>query len=248
MLANDPMRLVHFFVGALGLAACRPSSSTPAPTDAVARSATNPTLTSAEVDRRSLDALREEALRRLGGNWVVLDSDYPGSRQAWSVLDGTVRVYDVARGDEWTAGLTVRSPCELVRTRADRGTTIETTDTFVFADDGLHVAPSATPLGLRRGTRLTVCARSQVYTYDTETGRCDVWDPSMTAYSDDTQLECRITHDLGFDSFVLVPLGGGDSTRLAIQHEALLPDEPTARVAHPAPSWAAAIHDAEAAR
>jgi hypothetical protein len=204
------------------------------------------TLTGATVERGTAETLRTEAERRLRGNWVVLGAEYPGSQQAWSISDGAVRVHDGARREEWTEELSVPSPCELVRTRSKGDARIETTNTFVFADDGLHVSSSPIPVGLQRGDLIIVCARGQVYTYDKRTGQCDVWDPSMAAESKSSPELCRIVRGAGSDSFVVSPPGGGVATTLNIRHDALLSAVPAAIVARAAPSWEAAVGEAEA--
>jgi hypothetical protein len=240
------MRLAPLVASALALGACRVGSSGSRSVDAGPALGTVPTLTGAVIDRVTPEALRAEAERRLRGNWVVLGAEYPGSHQAWSVSDGTVRIHDGARREEWTEELSVRSPCELVRTRSLGNARTETTNTFVFADDGLHVSSSPTPVGLRRGDQLTVCARGQVYAYDMRTAQCDVWDPTMAAESKSSMELCRIVHGAGSDSFVVSPHGGGVSTTLNIQHDALLPAAPAANLARAAPSWEAAVGEAEA--
>jgi len=183
-----------------------------------------------------------EGARRLEGIWVVSHADYPGSRQAWDIHGGLVSVHDASRGWDAEERLRVRSPCSLVRTRPlPNGAEIKTANTFAFAPDGLHIALEGVAGGLRQDGIITACARGQVYTYDEQTNACGRWDAEITSLFPSTGTICEVTHGPVTTTFVLSPLGGGDSTRIDIYDGALLSSELVAVVAQPEPSWEAAL-------
>ena len=112
--------------------------------------------------------------QRWQGAWVIHDTDYPGSVQAWAVQGSSVDVYDPRSGQDRRERFTLVSPCRLVRTQYNGSGEAETvsTNTFAFAPDGLHVAPAQSAGGLKRGNLITACIGDNVYTFDTQSGQC----------------------------------------------------------------------------
>jgi hypothetical protein len=240
------MRLECTLVCAAALLACGKGAPEASRLDAGAEPYASAALTDAVILREARSVVIDELTGRLQGAWVTRDADYPGSRQAWEVHGGSVRVYDA--GGKWEAEerFSVATPCSLVRTRSTGpGTETATADTFAFGDDGLHLVLAPAPGGLVRNDLITVCARNHVYSYDIRTKQCLRWDPTMTLASSSSREQCAITHGPVTEEFALRPLGGGASTHVVIQAGALLSPELAAHLAEPEPSWEAAVRRAE---
>ncbi len=120
----------------------------------------------------------------MAGSLVLRDADYPGSVEAWADDGDAVTVYDAIRGRRDEERFAVRSPCRVVHSRSIHrdpyldggpGEEIVTTDTFVFASDGLHVAMAPAASGFRRGALVSACVGNRVYTFNAQDGRCQSW-------------------------------------------------------------------------
>jgi hypothetical protein len=105
-----------------------------------------------------------ELNHRWQGAWVVRDTEYPGSVQAWNVHGSSIEVYDPAARRTQEQHFRIQSPCSVVRTQSlGGGEETSTTSTFAFAADGLHVASGDEAGGLRQGPLLTACIGDHVY-------------------------------------------------------------------------------------
>lgn len=186
---------------------------------------------------------------RWQGNWVVRDADYPGSVQAWSVRDGDVLVYDARRRDTRREQFEVVSPCRVARTLVMQDGTRRTTfDTFVFARDGLHVAPSPAPGGVRWGPHVLACVGNDVYRFEAGEPVCSRFDTGSDGLRSTARAECSLVETPAGSSFVLRPLGGGESVRLDVYGDALLSQPLLGLVAERRASFADAVLRADALR
>lgn len=182
--------------------------------------------------------------RQWQGVWVIRDADYRGSVQAWAVQGNSVEVYDPASGQSRQEQFTLESPCRLVRRQSEgAGSEIVSKNTFAFAPDGLHVAPAESAGGLRRGSLMTACVGDHVYTLDTESGRCQKWNATMSV-SPTSAEECAF--DPSPPAFVLRHFQGGEDVRLRVSGDALLSPGLSAQVAAPQRTFQAAIRMATA--
>jgi len=194
----------------------------------------------------SLDAFgtshgMQDLARRWQGAWVVRDADYPGSIQAWSVRGDRVSVYDAVRRDTVRERFALVSPCRLQRTLVlAHGSEDTSRDTFVFADDGLHVARAPASGGSRVGELVTACIGEHVYRYWANSQRCLQWDAAMTGPPVTPNAECAIVSDGVTTSFVVRPLEGGSSLHVDLYGQALLSDPLLAHVAERSPDFDAA--------
>jgi hypothetical protein len=194
------------------------------------------------------EATATELARRWQGAWVVHDAEYPGSVQAWSVRGDHVTVYDAAQRTRWEGSFSLSSPCHVARTQPiDGGSSdaVTTTNTFVFASDGLHVGMGTVAGGLRRGSLVTACVGDHLYTFDTGTRSCQRWNETMTGDPLTPDTECVIAAGFGTTAFVLRPLEGGSSVRLTFDGDALLSPTLVAQVAEPQPSFSSAVQRAD---
>ena len=205
-----------------------------------ARADARPPANEGEEVRAADAATTAELARRWEGSWVVRGAEAPGSIEAWTVRDRRVSVYDARRGQLGDEDFALVSPCRIQRTRvvdAARGEASVTIDTFVFAPDGLLVAPPTAGGGVKRGTLVTACIGDDVYTYETETRTCRRWNASM-----DDELtgiaECQIMPESAASAFVWRPLGGGAAVDLDIVGDALV--SPGLQPVEPQPSAEAA--------
>lgn len=190
------------------------------------------------------DPVIGDLARQWQGVWVIRDADYPGSAQAWAVQGSSVEVYDPGSGQSRREQFTLESPCRLVRRQSDgAGGEIVSTNTFAFAPDGLHVAPAESAGGLRRGSLMTACIGDHVYTFDTQSGRCQKWNATMSA-SPTSAEECAL--DPSPPAFVLRHFQGGEDVRLRVSGDALLSPGLEAQVAAPQRTFQAAIRMATA--
>jgi hypothetical protein len=195
------------------------------------------------------EAVAAELARKWQGEWVVHDPEYTGSVQAWSVRGDHVTVYDAGQRVRWEGSFSLRSPCHVARTRQGDGgpnDAVTTTDTFVFASDGLHVGMGATPGGFRRGSLVTACVGDHVYTFDASTGNCQRWNETMTGDPLTPDTECAIAVGVGNTAFVLRRFEVGSDVRLTFDGDALLSPTLAAQVAEPQPSFGAAVQRADA--
>jgi hypothetical protein len=118
-----------------------------------------------------------------------------------------------------------------------------TTNTFVFAPDGLRIASSRTPGGIRRGDVLTVCVEQGVYTFDMRTGTCRKWSETMSGMPAPASGQCVVD---AAPSFVVRPQGAGRDIRLNFSGDALLSTELAAQVVVREASFEAATMRANA--
>jgi hypothetical protein len=172
------------------------------------------------------------------GAWVVRDTEYPGSVQAWQVQGTSVLVYDPSTGRSESQQFRLESPCRVVRTRSSGdGGTVESRDNFAFASDGLHVGPPEAAGGVRQGPVLTACAGEQMYTLDLRTGTCHVQPADMSG----SQQTADCTLSPTPPSLVLRRFGEGQDTRLDILGDGLLSMPLAASATEPQPSLERAI-------
>ena len=188
-----------------------------------------------------------ELSQKWQGSWVVRDADYAGSVQAWNLQGDELTVYDATRKSQWQEHFSLSSPCSVVRTRSLGGEgDLVTIDTFAFAADGLHVGPPPAGGGIRGGPVVTACVDKRVYTFDSNTGRCQ----TRNALGPESlgraapNIECTIQHGPLTPSFVLRPLGGGTSVTMGFYGDALLSSSLAASLAEPQPTFAAAVERA----
>jgi hypothetical protein len=177
------------------------------------------------------------------GAWVVRDAEYPGSIQAWSVQGSNVVVYDPNTRWRETQQFTLQSGCSLVRTASlGRRSPVVTTNTFAFANDGLHVGPARAAGGVRRGPVLTACTGDRVYTIDAHTGAC-VAQPTPMSGSPATEADCSVSGSP--PAVVLHRLERGQDVRLGFSGDALVSLELAGSVSERAPSLDAAVQRAD---
>lgn len=193
------------------------------------------------------EAAMSDLRRRWQGNWIVRDAEYPGSIQAWSVDGDSVTVYDPITHRSQSEKFTLKSPCRLVRSQSvdtGEGQTVLTTNTFAFAPDGLHVAPSKAGGGERRGAILTACVGDHVYTFDTGTQQCRKWNETMSG-EPTPAAGCAL--DAFPPSLVLRQIGEAtEDVRLNLEGDALLSSGLDADVTERQPSFGAARKRADA--
>jgi hypothetical protein len=199
----------------------------------------------APVVAGSTNSTLDDLARRWQGVWVVRDADYPGSVQAWAVQGSSVEVYDPATGQSRRDQFMLESPCRIVRKQPNGSGGAETvsTNTFVFASDGLHVAPAQSPGGLRRGNLLTACIGDHVYTYDTQSQQCQKWDAAMSGSPMPAE-ECVVSGSP--PAFVLRRYELGKDVRLNVSGEGLLSPGLAGQVSEPQRTFQAAIRLATA--
>jgi hypothetical protein len=140
------------------------------------------------------------------------------------VRGGRVAIYDALRGERRDEQFVLLSPCRLQRVRvldAARGDERVTIDTFVFAPEGLLVAPRTEAGGVRRGALVTACIGDDVFTYESPSGVCRRWNAAM---EDELtgNAECQLTRESAGSTFVVRPLGGGEAVDLAVVGDALV--------------------------
>jgi hypothetical protein len=188
------------------------------------------------------DPTVSELMRRWQGAWLVRDAEYPGSVEAWSVHGDSVTVYEPFTGRTQEEQFAVQSPCGIVRTQARSQSTLVTTNTFVFAPNGLRIAAPQAAGGLRRGEMVTACVDRHVYTFDTRTRTCRKWNDTMSGSPTPATSECV----LDATSFVVRPPGTGQDVHLSVSGDALLSRELAVQVVEPQTSFSAAIERADA--
>jgi hypothetical protein len=161
--------------------------------------------------------------------------------QAWDVQDGFVLIYDPATHRRVVEQFRVQSPCRIVHVESlGGGESVVTTHTFAFAGDGLHVGPPQASGGLRQGSLLTACIGNDVYSMDTQSGRCVTWPADLTRSPMPAQAECTI--DDSPPAFILRRLVGfGQDVHLNFSGDALLSAALTGAVTEKAPSFDAAV-------
>jgi hypothetical protein len=136
---------------------------------------------------------------RWQGVWIIRDADYPGAVQVWNAKENEVSVYDAGRSSVEEEHFALVSPCRIART-AFAGTAsvdggqgaIVTSDTFVFADDGLHVARAPAAGGFQQGPLVDVCVGDSFYRYDTRTDTCERQDATAIPQVVTDRAECAI--------------------------------------------------------
>ena len=161
-------------------------------------------------------------------------------------MEAPFTVHDAGNGWDAEEQFSLRSPCSLVRVRSiANGNVLTVVDTFVLADDGLHIALPPVAGGVRRDDMFTVCAKDRVYTFDARTNRCVEWDPAMNGVSGTQRDSCGIDRGVVVDTFTIRPLGGGVPIRMDIRDGALLSPTLTGQVAEPQPSFEDAVRRAD---
>lgn len=252
MVPMDSRRVLASFL-ALSVLTCRDRNQPSSPPDAAASCPE-----SGVGSSDSTEVLRFELLafaHRWQGAWVLLDADYPGSVQAWDVHGDSVTVYDAARGRSDVDRFALSSPCRVSRSVAighdpnlgdGSSEEVTTTDTFVFAADGLHVAVAPAAGGFLRGSLVIACVGDRVYTLERLGGTCRTWTEAMSAPALAPRPECVIDSSPAGPAFVLRRSGWGESVRLPFYGDALLSPELLAHVAETQASFHEAVRRADA--
>ncbi len=233
----------------LSITGCRRPAPHPGPPEGVT------TLSNAEVEVDDVSAASLDFARRLRGAWVVRDDDDSGSARAWDVGGDTVTIYDPARRRSVKERFALVSPCRLVHVRPigsdpylDGGGSeqIATTDTFVFASDGLHVAAAPAAGGFRRGSVVIACIGDHLYRSEPRSALCGTWAMPVAGPAMSSGFECGIDQGVLVDELVVRPFGGGESMRLPFYGDALLSPALVAHVAEAQPSFEEATRRADA--
>jgi hypothetical protein len=194
------------------------------------------------------DKLLADLSHRWQGVWIVRDADYPGSVQAWNVTGDHVSVYDAKQHHVDDEKFALVSPCRVSRSLVVDGKqqAIVTSDTFVFASDGLHVARAPAAGGFQQGAIVDACIGDDVYEYDTRAGSCERLPVTGSAPPLTDRAECSLDHGLVSTSFVVRSGGGGTSTRLDFYGGALLSQPLLAHIAEHRPTFVGAVRRADA--
>ena len=238
---------------ACAVAACGQRSVAPSRRDAALAAALlelAPTTSAADV-RSQTHALAH----RLQGSWLVRNSKYPGSVQAWGVDGDAVTVYDTARGRSDVERFAVNSPCHLTLTLSIGGDpnldgnpreVVTSTDTFVFARDGLHVAMAAAAGGFRRGSHVVACIGDRLYAYDTRSARCEAWLDLANTPSLEREQQCAIDTSTAAAAFIVSTSGTDEPLSIPLYDDALMSAPLVGSVAEPQASFHEAVQRADA--
>ena len=215
---------------------CSKPDAAPAPLPA---SSSKPALTS-PFDGFSTPA---ELRARLQGAWVVRDTEYRGSIEAWNIDATKVTIYDAEKhGAPEDVELRIIAPCRMVVVRKSPDSAVLSFVTFVFDGDALHVGLGNG--GLRKGDSIVACVDDYILTL--ASGRCQRWEvPVLGRDWEAIESDCAMARDSeGNPAFV----GSGSPEPFEIpMHGALVLDrQMTANVAERAPDFAAAKAKADA--
>jgi hypothetical protein len=190
---------------------------------------------------------------RWQGVWIIRDADYPGAVQVWNVKGNEVSVYDAGRSSVEEEHFALVSPCRVSRTAfvgtasVDGGQgAIVTSDIFVFADDGLHVARAPAAGGFQQGSLVDVCAGDSFYQYDARTDTCERQDATATLPVLTDRAECAIYKGVANVSFVVRPIEGGTPVWMDFYGRALLSQGLVAHIAERRPTFVGATRRADA--